>query len=155
MKQGSDITNLTGFKEVLIKISVNTNQHLALLKFLYITLGEEIVCGRNSLKLILQFMTQKLTKFAESICAIRSVLKNFVKFYFCHWLLHLLDFYYRLTTDSFSKELIFTRKASTHFLKLSRRIFNYFSKIKFSEFRKKDILPVVVIFVLDLIKTSV
>ena len=36
-------------------------------------------------------------------------------------------------------------------------MFNYFSKIKFSEFRKKDILPVVVvvIFVLDLIKTSV
>ena len=32
---------------------------------------------------------------------------------------------------------------------------NYFSNIKFSKFRKKDILPVVVIFVLDLIKTSV
>ena len=153
MKQGSDITNLTGFKEVLIQISVNTNQHLALLKFLYITLGEEIVCGRNSLKLILQFMTQKLTKFAKSICAIRSVLKNFWNFIFA--IAILLDFYYRLTTDSFSKELIFTRKASTYFLKLSRKIFNYFSKIKFSEFRKKDILPVVVIFVLDLIKTSV
>ena len=113
MKQGSDITNLTGFKEVLIQISVNTNQHLALLKFLYITLGEEIVCGRNSLKLILQFMTQKLTKFAKSICAIRSVLKNFWNFIFA--IAILLDFYYRLTTDSFSKELIFTRKASTYF----------------------------------------
>ena len=47
------------------------------------------------------------------------------------------------------------RNASTHFLKLSRRIFSFFSKIKFSEFHTKDILPIVVIFVLDLIKTSV
>ena len=104
-------------------------------------------------------MTQKLTKFAESICAIWSVLKYFAEFYFCDWLLHLLDFYYRLIPDwslhlldfyyrlipdwllhlldfyyrlipnSFSKKLIFTRKASTHFLKLSRKIFHYFSKI--------------------------
>ena len=34
-------------------------------------------------------------------------------------------------------------------------IFNYFAKIQFSEFRKKDIVPVIVIFVLDLIKLSV
>ena len=32
---------------------------------------------------------------------------------------------------------------------------NYFSNIKFSKFRKRDILPVAVSFVLDLIKTSV
>ena len=34
-----------------------------------------------------------------------------------------------------------------------RRIFNYFTKVQ--QFRKKDILTVVVIFILDLIKTSV
>ena len=94
-------------------------------------------------------MTQRLKK---SICAIRSVLKNFPEFCFCDWLLLLLDFYYWLAPDSFSKELIFVRKSSTHFLNLLRRIFNYFSK---SEFHQKDILPVVVIFVLDVIKTSV
>ena len=60
----------------------NINQHLALLKFLYITLGEEITCGRNFLKLILQFMTQKLTKFAESNCAVQSVLKTLRNFIF-------------------------------------------------------------------------
>ena len=92
-------------------------------------------------------MTQRLKK---SICAIRSVLKNFPEFCFCDWLLLLLDFYYWLTPDSFSKELIFVRKSSTHFLNLLRRIFN-FSK---SEFHQKDILPAVVIFVLDVIKTS-
>ena len=100
------------------------------------------------MKLTWQFMTQRLKK---SICAIRSVLKNFPEFCFCDWLLLLLDFYYWLTPDSFSKELIFVRKSSTHFLNLLRRIFN-FSK---SEFHQKDILPVVVIFVLDVIKTSV
>ena len=46
-------------------------------------------------------------------------------------------------------------KSPTHFLKLLQRIFNYFSKIKFSKFGKKNILPAVIIFVLDLIKTSV
>ena len=97
-------------------------------------------------------MTQRLKK---SICAIRSVLKNFPEFCFCDWLLLLLDFYYRLTPDSFSKELIFMRKSSTHFLKLLRRIFNYFSKITFSEFRKKELSPDAIISVLDLIKTSV
>ena len=101
------------------------------------------------MKLTWQFMTQRLKK---SICAIRSVLKNFPEFCFCDWLLLLLDFYYWLAPDSFSKELIFVRKSSTHFLNLLRRIFNYFSK---SEFHQKDILPVVVIFVLDVIKTSV
>ena len=47
------------------------------------------------------------------------------------------------------------RKSSTNFLKVLQRIFSYFSKIKFSKFHKKDILPVIVIFVLDLIKTSI
>ena len=37
-------------------------------------------------------------------------------------------------------------KASTHFLKLLQRIFNNFSKIKFSKFHTEDILPVVVSF---------
>ena len=97
-------------------------------------------------------MTQRLKK---SICAIQSVLKNLAEFYFCNWLLLLLDFYYQLTPDSFSKELIFVRKSWTRFLKLLQRIFNHFSNIKFNEFYKKDNLPVVVIFVLDLIKTSV
>ena len=104
------------------------------------------------MKLILQFITQRLTK---SIFAIRSVLKSFAKFYLCDWLLLLLDFYYQLNPDLSSKELIFVRKSSTHFLKLLWTIFNYFLKIKFCEFRKKDILPVVVISVLDLVKTSV
>ena len=54
----------------------------------------------------MHLLTQKLKK---SICAIRSVLKNFAEFYFCHWLLLLLDFHYRLTPDSFSKELIFVK----------------------------------------------
>ena len=96
-------------------------------------------------------MTQKLKK---SICAIRLVLKtlrNFISAIDSY----AYDFYYRLTPDSFSKEIIFLRKASTHFLTLSRRIFNYFSKIKFSEFRKKDVLPVVVISVIYLIRASV
>ena len=97
-------------------------------------------------------MTQRSKK---SIFAIWSVLKNFAKFYFCDWLLLLLDFYYRLNPDLSSKELIFVRKSSTYFLKLLWRIFNYFLKIKFCKFRKKDILPAVVISVLDLIKTSV
>ena len=97
--------------------------------FFIIHLGKEMFAEGFFLTLILRFMTQKLTKFAESICAIWSVLKYFAEFYFCDWLLHLLDFYHRLIPDSFSKELIFTRKASTHFLKLSRKIFNYFSKI--------------------------
>ena len=100
-------------------------------------------------------MTQKLTKFAECICAIRSIQKSFAEFYFYDRLLHLLDFYFRLTPNSFLKELIFARKASTHFLKFSRRIFNYFAKIKFSKFCQKDILPVAVIFVLYLSKVSV
>ena len=39
--------------------------------------------------------------------------------------------------------------------KFSRRILNYFTKFTFSEFHKKDILPVVTIFVLDLIKASI
>ena len=47
------------------------------------------------------------------------------------------------------------RKSWTRFLKLLQRIFNHFSNIKFNEFCKKDNLPVVVIFILDLIKTSV
>ena len=47
------------------------------------------------------------------------------------------------------------KKSSTHFLKLLRRIFNYFSKITFSEFRKKELSPDAIISVLDLIKTSV
>ena len=112
--------------------------------FFIIHLGKEMFAEGFFLTLILRFMTQKLTKFAESICAIWSVLKYFAEFYFCDWLLHLLDFYYRLIPDwllhlldfyyrlipnSFSKKLIFTRKASTHFLKLSRKIFHYFSKI--------------------------
>ena len=46
------------------------------------------------------------------------------------------------------------RKASTNFLKSLRRIY-YFTKIKFSEFYKKDILPALAIFVLDLIKASI
>ena len=100
-------------------------------------------------------MTQKLTKFAECICAIRSIQKSFAEFYFYDRLLHLLDFYFRLTPNSFLKKLIFTRKVSTHFLKFLRRIFNYFAKIKFSEFCQKDILPVVIIFILYLSKTSV
>ena len=99
-------------------------------------------------------MTQNITNFAESICAIRSVLRNFTDFYFYNWLLHLLDLL-RINSWLISKELVFATKVLTHFLKLLRRIFSYFSKIKFSEFHKKDILPVVVIFVLDLIKTSV
>ena len=47
------------------------------------------------------------------------------------------------------------RKSWTYFFKLLQRIFNHFSNIKFKEFCKKDDLPVVVIFILDLIKTSV
>ena len=92
-------------------------------------------------------MTQRLKK---SICAIRSV-RNFI---------FAIDSYFYLisTTDwllTLSKELIFMRKSSTHFLKLLRRIFNYFSKITFSEFRKKELSPDAIISVLDLIKTSV
>ena len=63
-------------------------------------------------------------------------------------------FYLIFTTDLLLNQLIFVRKPSIHFLKLFHKIFNYFSKIKFSEFRKKEIFPVV-IFVLDLFKTSV
>ena len=81
--------------------------------------------------------------------------KIFAEFNFCDWLLHLLDFYFRLTPNTFLKELIFARKASTYFLKFLRKILNYFVKFKFSEFRKKDILPVVAIFVLDLTKASI
>ena len=100
-------------------------------------------------------MTQKLTKFAECICAIRLIQKSFAEFYFYNRLLHLLDFYFQLTPNSFLKELIFARKTSTHFLKFLPRISNYFAKIKFSKFCQKDILPVVVIFLLCLSKTSV
>ena len=53
------------------------------------------------------------------------------------------------------KELILARKASTHFLKFSLRILNYFAKFKFSEFCKKNILPVLAVFVLDSIKESI
>ena len=42
MNQGSDITNLTGFKEVLIEIST---WHYS--NFFYITLGEEIISRKN------------------------------------------------------------------------------------------------------------
>ena len=60
-----------------------------------------------------------------------------------------------MTPDSFSKELIFVKKPWTHNMRILQGIFNYFSKIKSSEFSKKYILLVFVIFVLDLIKTSV
>ena len=137
MKQGSNITNLMCFKEVLIKI--NTLQHLALLSFFYITLREEIIRRRNFFEIDFAINDSKIKEFflcdpvgSKKLCGILNL---------------------QLTpTDSFSMELIFVRKASTHFLKLSRRILNYFSKIEFSEFHKKDILPVVVIFVLDIIK---
>ena len=46
-------------------------------------------------------MTQKLTKYAEYICAIQSIQKSFAEFYFYNQLLHLLDFYFRLTPNSF------------------------------------------------------
>ena len=91
--------------------------------------------------LTLKFMTQKLTKFAECICAIRLIQKSFAEFYFYNRLLHLLDFYFQLTPNSFLKELIFARKASTNFLKFLRRILSYFTTFKLNEFRKKDVLP--------------
>ena len=70
MKQGSDITNLRNFKEVLMQIST---WHYS--NFFYITLGEEGIF----LKLILQFMTQRLNK---SIWAILSVLKKLFRILF-------------------------------------------------------------------------
>ena len=70
MKQGSDITNLRNFKEVLMQIST---WHYS--NFFYITLGEE----GTFLKLILQFMTQRLNK---SIWAILSVLKKLFRILF-------------------------------------------------------------------------
>ena len=122
---------------------------MTLLNYFCITLGEEIISRWNFFELNFTIHDSKI------IFAIWSVLKSFAKFYFCDWLLLLLDFYYRLNPDLSSKELIFVRKSSTYFLKLLWRIFNYFLKIKFCKFRKKDILPAVVISVLDLIKTSV
>ena len=65
------------------------------------------------------------------------------------WLLLPIDCYFIFERTNFA------RKVSTYILKFSRRIFNYFVKIKSSKFCKKDILAVVVILVLDLIKASV
>ena len=130
MKEGSDITNLTGFKEVL-------NQHLALLKFLLYYFKGRITSGRNFFKIKFASSDSKI----KEIYAIRSVLKNFAEFYFCDWLLRLLDFHYRLTPDSFSNKLIFVKKASTYFLKLSRRIFSYFSKIKTKKLKQVFRVP--------------
>ena len=143
MKQGSNITNLTGFKDVLILIST-----LHYSDFFHVTFGEEIISRRNFFKINLTIHDSKIKEIylCDSIGS---------EFHFCDWFLLLLDFYYRLTPDSFSKELIFMRKSSTHFLKLLRRIFNYFSKITFSEFCKKELSPDAIISVLDLIKTSV
>ena len=122
---------------------------MELLKFLYITIGKEVVCGRNFFKNNFTVHDSKINEICRiSLCDLVSSKETFTEFYFFDWLPHLLDFYYGLTSDSFSKQLIFAKKASTHFLKLLRRIFNYFSKIKFSEFHKKAILPVFVLFVL-------
>ena len=75
----------------------------------------------------MQFITQTLTKFAESICAIGSEWLCRVLFL---WLtLHLLDFYFRLTPNSFLKELVFARIASTNCLKIFAKISSYFAKI--------------------------
>ena len=141
MKQGSNITNLTGFKDVLILIST---WHYS--DFFHVTFGEEIISRRNFFKINLTIHDSKIKEIylCDSIGS---------EFYFCDSYFYLIS-----TTDwllTLSKELIFMRKSSTHFLKLLRRIFNYFSKITFSEFRKKELSPDAIISVLDLIKTSV
>ena len=61
MKQGSNITNLMCFKEVLIKI--NTLQHLALVSFFYIILREEIICRRNFFEIDFAINDSKLKNF--------------------------------------------------------------------------------------------
>ena len=75
VKQGSNITNLMCFKEVLIKI--NTLQHLALVSFFYISLREEIICRRNFFGIDFAINDSKIKEF---FYAIRSVLKNFAEF---------------------------------------------------------------------------
>ena len=71
MKQSSD----TGFKEALIPAPGITQISL------YYCRGE-IKCG-IFLKSILQFISQKLTKFAEYICVVQLALKNFSEVCFC------------------------------------------------------------------------
>ena len=99
-------------------------------------------------------MTQKLMNLQNLFVQInwfKKTLRNFVS---------PIDSYLCLISTTNSLLIHFPRNSFwgeklQHILKLSQRIFNYFSKIKSSKFCKKDILPVLVTFVLDLIKTSV
>ena len=57
MKQGLDITNLTGFKDVLISIGT---WHYS--NFFFITLGEEIISRRNFFEIKFAIHDSKIKK---------------------------------------------------------------------------------------------
>ena len=125
---------------------------MALLTFLLYYLGEEIISKKNFFEINFTIHDSKIKEIylcdsigSKILCGILFLRLTLTS----TWFLLLIDSWLIF------KQLIFVRKSSTHFLKLLQRIFNYFSKINFSKFRKKNILPVIVIFVLDSIKTSV
>ena len=57
------------------------------------------------------------------------VLKKIVEFCFRSWLLHLLDFYIRLTSNSFLKELIFWKKCFHTFCEIFTSLANFLKKL--------------------------
>ena len=110
MKQGSNITNLTGFKDVLILIST---WHYS--DFFHVTFGEEIISRRNFFKINLTIHDSKIKEIylCDSIGS---------EFYFCDWFLLLLDFYYRLTPDSFKGTNFYEKIFNTFFETFAKNI---------------------------------
>ena len=125
---------------------------MALLIFLLYYLGEEIISKKNFFEINFTIHDSKIKEIYLCDSSGSKILCGILFLRLTH-----TSTWFLLPIDSWLifKQLIFVRKPLTHFLKLLQRIFNYFSKINFSKFCKKNILPVIVIFILDLIKPSV